>query len=321
MGRPCGCTSTGRRFQPGADGEHPTSTDPLQIGGDSIYGQYFQGMIDNVRIYNTALTQAQIQTDMTTAVTSAAPVVTGETPASGATGVATNTGVTATFNEAVQASSITTTTFTLKNSSGTAVAGTVAYNSSTNTATLTPSAALAYSTTYTATVSAAKSTSGTAMTAPMNWSFTTAAAPTAPMVTSTTPASGATGVPVNTTVTGTFSEAVQASTISFVLKNSAGTTVPSSVSYNSSNSVVTLTPSAALAYSTTYTATLSGAKDSAGNTMTSISWSFTTAAPVVATGTTFYVSPSATSGSGTLSQSVWPAGLLNTRRPSRQVRL
>ena len=46
-------------------GNIATSTDPLQIGGDSIYGQYFQGMIDNVRIYNTALTQAQIQTDMT----------------------------------------------------------------------------------------------------------------------------------------------------------------------------------------------------------------------------------------------------------------
>ena len=294
-------------------GNIATSTNPLQIGGDSIYGQYFQGMIDNVRIYNSALTQAQIQTDMTTAVTSAAPVVTGETPASGATGVATNTGVTATFNEAVQASSITTTTFTLKNSSGTAVAGTVAYNSSTNTATLTPSAALAYSTTYTATVSAAKSTSGTAMTAPMNWSFTTAAAaPTAPVVTSTTPASGATGVPVNTTVTGTFSKAVQASTISFALKNSAGTTVPSSVSYNSSNSVVTLTPSAALAYSTTYTATLSRAKDSAGNTMTSTSWSFATAAPVVATGTTYYVSPSTTSGSGTLSNPFGLTQLLNT---------
>ena len=131
-------------------------------------------------------------------------------------------------------------------------------------------------------------------------------------MTSKTPASGATGVAVNTTVTGTFSEAVQASTISFVLKNSAGTTVPSSVSYNSSNYVVTLTPSAALAYSTTYTATLSGAKDSAGNTMTSVSWSFTTAAPVVATGTTFYVSPSATSGSGTLSNPFGLSQLLNT---------
>ena len=155
-------------------GNIATSTDPLQIGGDSIYGQYFQGMIDNVRIYNTALTASQIQTDMTTAVTSAAPVVTGETPASGATGVATNTEVTATFNQAVQASSITTTTFTLKNSSGTAVAATVAYNSSTDTATLTPSAALAYGTTYTATVSGAEDTAGDPMARSVTWSFTTA---------------------------------------------------------------------------------------------------------------------------------------------------
>ena len=32
-----------------------TSTNPLQIGGDSIYGQYFNGLIDEVRIYNIAL--------------------------------------------------------------------------------------------------------------------------------------------------------------------------------------------------------------------------------------------------------------------------
>src|SRR5262249_23644371 len=29
-----------------------TSPDQLQIGGDSIYGQYFQGLIDEVRVYN-----------------------------------------------------------------------------------------------------------------------------------------------------------------------------------------------------------------------------------------------------------------------------
>ena len=44
-----------------------TSTNPLQIGGDSIYGQYFDGLIDEVRVYNIALTAAQIQTDKTTA--------------------------------------------------------------------------------------------------------------------------------------------------------------------------------------------------------------------------------------------------------------
>jgi hypothetical protein len=41
---------------------------PLQIGGDSIFGQYFTGTIDEVRIYNTALTQAQIQTDLNTPI-------------------------------------------------------------------------------------------------------------------------------------------------------------------------------------------------------------------------------------------------------------
>ena len=45
-----------------------TSTGPLQIGGDSIYGQFFSGVIDEVRVYNTALSQIQIQTDMTTPI-------------------------------------------------------------------------------------------------------------------------------------------------------------------------------------------------------------------------------------------------------------
>ncbi|MGH9573097.1 MAG: LamG-like jellyroll fold domain-containing protein [Candidatus Acidiferrales bacterium] len=55
-----------------------TSTNPLQIGGDNIFGQYFAGMIDEVRVYNLPLNQTQIQADMTTAVSSLAslPAVT-----------------------------------------------------------------------------------------------------------------------------------------------------------------------------------------------------------------------------------------------------
>jgi hypothetical protein len=41
-----------------------TSTNALQIGGDSFFGQFFQGTIDDVRVYNRALTAAEIQTDM-----------------------------------------------------------------------------------------------------------------------------------------------------------------------------------------------------------------------------------------------------------------
>src|SRR5580765_7231029 len=42
------------------------STSPLQIGGDSIYGQNFAGTIDEVRVYNTALSASAIQNDMQT---------------------------------------------------------------------------------------------------------------------------------------------------------------------------------------------------------------------------------------------------------------
>ncbi len=45
-----------------------TSTGVLSIGGDGLYGQYWAGLIDEVRIYNLALSQAQIQSDMTTPV-------------------------------------------------------------------------------------------------------------------------------------------------------------------------------------------------------------------------------------------------------------
>ena len=249
-----------------------TSTNALQIGGDSIFGQYFSGLIDDVRVYNQALTQSQIQSDMNTPVAEVAPTVTSESPASGAANVAVSTTVTATFNEVVQASTI---SLTLKNSSGSSVAGSVSYNSSTNTATLTPSAALAYNTTYTATVSGAQNNSGVAMSSPFTWSFTTDAAP--PTVTSESPASGATGVAVSTKVTATFNEAVQASTISITLKNSSGSSVAAKVTYNSTTHTATLTPTSSLSYSTKYTATVSGAKDSAGDPMSApFSWSFTT---------------------------------------------
>ena len=41
------------------------SAGPLRIGGDSIWGDYFQGLIDEVRVYNRALSASEIQADMT----------------------------------------------------------------------------------------------------------------------------------------------------------------------------------------------------------------------------------------------------------------
>jgi hypothetical protein len=41
-----------------------TSAQALRLGGSSVWGDYLRGMVDEVRIYNVALTQAQIQIDM-----------------------------------------------------------------------------------------------------------------------------------------------------------------------------------------------------------------------------------------------------------------
>jgi hypothetical protein len=41
-----------------------TSTNPLHIGGNAVWGEYFAGLIDEVRIYNRALSQTEIQADM-----------------------------------------------------------------------------------------------------------------------------------------------------------------------------------------------------------------------------------------------------------------
>jgi glucose/arabinose dehydrogenase/PKD repeat protein len=62
------------------------STGPVRIGGNSIWGEYFQGRIDEVRIYDRALTPAEIQTDMHTPVDglpAGAPTVAIMTPLDG----------------------------------------------------------------------------------------------------------------------------------------------------------------------------------------------------------------------------------------------
>jgi hypothetical protein len=40
------------------------TTNPLRIGGNTIWGEYFRGLIDDVRIYNRALTPTEIGSDM-----------------------------------------------------------------------------------------------------------------------------------------------------------------------------------------------------------------------------------------------------------------
>ena len=103
---------------------------------------------------------------------------------------------------------------------------------------------------------------------------------TPPTVTTQSPAADATGVPAGTAVAATFSEAVQATGITVAAADSGGATVSGSTAYNSTTRTVTFTPSGTLASGATYTVTVSGAKDLAGNQMVPSVWSFSTAAVV-----------------------------------------
>ena len=43
-----------------------TSDSPLRIGGNAVWPEWFAGLIDEVRVYNRALTPAEIATDRDT---------------------------------------------------------------------------------------------------------------------------------------------------------------------------------------------------------------------------------------------------------------
>jgi hypothetical protein len=99
-----------------------------------------------------------------------------------------------------------------------------------------------------------------------------------PAVDSTNPISGQTSVPQNGALTATFNKAVQPGTVQFTLTGPGNTSIPGSLTYDSSSNKSTFIPASPLANQTTYTATVSGARDTSGITMTGpYSWTFTTA--------------------------------------------
>jgi hypothetical protein len=212
------------------------------------------------------------------------PTVIAKNPASGANNVAPATTVTATFSEPMDAATINAASASLTGPGAAVVAAVVSYNAASKTVTLTPGANLSFSSTYTAKLSSAiKDLAGNPL-APVSWSFSTAAPPSdtlPPTVVSVSPLDGATGVSTATDIIVQFSEPIDSASITsvdFTLTSAAGAVIDI-VSYDDGANTATLHPSALLAAGTTYTARISGAKDLAGNALsTPIEWSFTTAA-------------------------------------------
>ena len=92
-----------------------TSNGVLRIGGNAVWGEYFAGLIDEVRIYGRALSAREIQNDMNSPVgaDTTSPTVSAVLPADAGSNVDPNRNITATFSEALNASSINGTSFQL----------------------------------------------------------------------------------------------------------------------------------------------------------------------------------------------------------------
>jgi hypothetical protein len=210
------------------------------------------------------------------------PSVSATTPAAATpavTGVDTRATVSATFSKAMNAATITATSFTLACPVGAAVAAAVSYDATSRTATLTPNAPLPPSTACDATIgTAVQDSAGIALAAPYTWRFVTGIAmaidSTRPLVLFTAPAPGGTGVATNQAIVATFSEAMNASTLTAtsltLMNDTLGTAVAGSASYDAATRTVRFTPAAAatLAPSSQFTATIaSTATDLAGNAL------------------------------------------------------
>ena len=218
------------------------------------------------------------------------PTVILTVPAAGATNVFNNTTVTATFSEAMAPATITGTSFTVTNTTiGAPVAGTVTYSASARTATFTPStpATLAANSAFTATVTtAATDLAGNALagnTAVLpnagnhTWSFSTGATSdtTAPTVIAISPADGSVGVCLTRSVSATFSEPMDASTVSAATfrVTDNGAAVAGTISYDASSRVATFVTTSATGFaaSRSFVVTIAsgnaGVKDLAGNSL------------------------------------------------------
>lgn len=236
-----------------------------------------------------ALTSNFVWSFMTAALADTSrPTVILTLPAAGAVNVPNNTTINATFSEAMAPATITGTSFTVTNTTlGTPVAGSVSYSASARTATFTPTApaTLALNSAFSATITtAATDLAGNALAGNSAvlpnagnhvWSFTTGATgdAIAPTVTAISPADGSVGICLTRSVSATFSEPMDAGTISAATfrVTDNGVAVAGTVSYDAPSRVASFVTTSATGFAAsrpfvvTIASGTAGVKDLAGN--------------------------------------------------------
>jgi hypothetical protein len=210
--------------------------------------------------------------------TGISPFVIATTPLDAATAIPLNQILTATFNKAMNPSTVNQSSF-IVTAAGVPISGVVTYSGVI--ATFTPNTLLTASTIYTATITtSAEDVAGNPLMAAYVWTFTTGLSP---IVIATDPINNAIEVSLNKTITATFNMAMDPTTISastFTVKQGTNA-ILGAISY--SGTTATFIPTVPLTENKLYTCTITTAvKNAAGTYMNSnYSWVFTTIIPVV----------------------------------------
>lgn len=241
----------------------------------------------------TALTLAAFsfgcKKDKHQAIEGKCPEIISTNPQPGAKEIPLNKVITATFNEKMDPATFTQSSFKVMGTA--AVPGTVSYNAADSTLRFVPSTTLTSNTSYTATILAgAEDFMGNTLQSDYVWAFTTGSTivTVVPTVISTDPSNNATAVPLNKVISATFSEPMDASSItgqSFLLSQGSGS-VAGTVSYSGNTAV--FTSAANLVAGTSYTATITSVVQStlgvaiASNYTWMFSTGNTTVTPVIA---------------------------------------
>jgi methionine-rich copper-binding protein CopC len=162
---------------------------------------------------------------------------------------------------------------------GTYVIGTTQWNASQTVAYMVPSSPLAAGREYYFYMGGVTDLAGNQLSGTGFYFYAGLASATmAPTVINWNPISGATGVGTNAILEAQFSSALDPNFLTGVTLSGSGGPVTASASLSAGNTVLQLTPQAPLQANTNYVITITGVKDPAGNTVATVSSSFTTGA-------------------------------------------
>jgi hypothetical protein len=257
------------------------------------------------RAVDTSGNQQDPPTESNVTVVDRPPTVTSFSPVEGARDVSVEANVVVRFSEAMDPATVNDSTIVLLATSASGVSATVSYDAASRSATLDPVEPLLAGVFYRVDVKSGnagvKDLAGNAMTSGAFSLFSTTPVP--PQVVSTTPERGANNVPTGVAIGATFSEALESETVNastVLLTDEANNQVPVTISYAPISFTIALAPQAPLQPGQKYTVTLRGdadprIRDWARTPLAAdYTWSFTTAAPPLATTFTIWEPPNDT---------------------------